>query len=101
VAPRLLEAGAYARDGKIYDSIGREIIFLCFASAGNGETPHPSYTTTRQESHLQARDHPDMVHGDLGQQAPEAEPGVDRATALPEVPSMTMTRSGGQPGALA
>jgi len=23
----------------------------CFASAGNGETPHPSYTTTRQESH--------------------------------------------------
>ena len=23
----------------------------CFASPGNGETPHPSYTTTRQESH--------------------------------------------------
>jgi hypothetical protein len=23
----------------------------CLASAGNGETPHPSYTTTRQESH--------------------------------------------------
>ena len=22
----------------------------CLASAGNGETPHPSYTTTRQES---------------------------------------------------
>jgi len=24
---------------------------FCFTSAGNGETPHPNYTTTRQESH--------------------------------------------------
>jgi hypothetical protein len=24
---------------------------MSFASAGNGETPHPSYTATRQESH--------------------------------------------------
>ena len=31
--------------------IERQLKRLCLASAGNGETPHPSYTTTRQESH--------------------------------------------------
>ncbi len=42
--------------------------------AGPGET-----------AHLEAQDHPDMVHGDLGQQALETEPGVGGAAALPEV----------------
>jgi hypothetical protein len=45
----------------------------------------PVATGSGEPAHLQAQDQPDVVHADLGQQAPEAQPGVGGAAALPEV----------------
>ena len=45
----------------------------------------PVLAGSGEPAHLQAQDQPDVVHGDLGQQALETEPGVGGAAALPEV----------------
>ena len=45
----------------------------------------PVLVGARQPAHLQAEDQPDVVEGDLGQQALEAGPPLDRLATLAEV----------------